>query len=32
MEANEANLVVMSQLEIAAMAYYLVYYSSKFQN
>lgn len=32
MEAKDANLVVMSQLEIASMAYYLVYYSSKFQN
>ena len=32
MEANEKNLAVISQFELAAMAYDLVYYSSQFQN
>jgi hypothetical protein len=32
MESNEKNLVVISQIELVAMAYDLVYYSSKFQN
>ena len=32
METKEQNLAVISQLEVAALAYDLVYYSSKFQN
>lgn len=32
MEANEKNLAVMSQLELAALAYDMVYYSSQFEN
>lgn len=32
METKETKLAVISQIELAAMAYDLVYYSSKFQN